>query len=258
MKSILFSVLLTMSSIASAFAGTTVVNTGSDSGGFHAALSFINERVQGEYVQAGNPVVAGSYFNKDNVITMWSTEWPGNSEMPSVKIDGDTIVGLQVYETILCSREFSSMNDMKGKQIKIATWGESPAVNKFIKGMADDLNARIEIVPYDGSGATTRGYLGGDANTIFTTQTKQSKVEADGKCFAFSSKGELDFAFVDVILSVNASADNVSKYRQAFADISKTAEWKSSFEGTETYVVNAENASQIVAKANAAIELNSN
>ena len=257
MKSILFSVLLVMSTMASAFAGTTVVNTGSDSGGFHAILSFINDRVKGEYVQAGNPVVAGSYFNKNNVITMWSTEWPGNSEMPSVTINEDTIVGLQVYETILCSREFSSMNDMKGKDIKIATWGESPAVTKFLKGMAKDLDAQIKVVPYDGSGATTRGYLGGDADTIFTIQTKQSKVEADGKCFAFSANGYLDFAFVDVILSVNASTDIVSQYRQVVRDLSTTTEWKSSFEGTETYVVNAENTSQIVAKTNAAIALNS-
>jgi len=258
MKSILFSVILTLATAVSAFAGTTVVNTGSDSGGFHTVLSFINERVKGEYVQAGNPVVASSYFDKGDVITMWSTEWPGNSEIPSVKIDGDTIVGLQVYETILCSREFSSMDEMKGKNIKIATWGESPAVDKFIKGMAKDLNANIKIVPYDGSGATTRGYLGGDANTIFTIQTKQSKVEADGKCFAFSSKGDLDFAFVDVILSVNASADNVSKYRQVVTDLSKTPEWKSSFEGTETYIVDNTNSSTIVNKVNAAIKLNSN
>ena len=258
MKSILFSVLLAMSTIASAFAGTTVVNTGSDSGGFHAVLSFINDSIQGEYVQAGNPVVAGSYFDKGDVITMWSTEWPGNPEMPSVIINEDTIVGLQVYETILCSRKFSSINEMRGKNIKIATWGESPAVNKFIKSMAKDLNANIKIVPYDGSGSTTRGYLGGDADTIFTIQTKQSKVEADGKCFAFSSKGDLDFAFVDVILSVNASADSVLKYRQVVADLSKTPEWKSSFEGTETYIVDNTNVSTIVNKVNTAIELNSN
>lgn len=258
MKSILFSVLLAMSSVGAAFAGTTVVNTGSDSGGFHAVLSFINDSVQGEYVQAGNPVVANSYFSKDNVITMWSTEWPGNSDIPSVTINEDTIVGLQVYETILCSREFSSMNDMKGKNIKIATWGESPAVDKFLKGVAKDLDANIEVVPYDGSGSTTRGYLGGDADTIFTIQTKQSKVEADGSCFAFSANGDLDFAFVDVILSVNASADMVSKYRQAVIDLSVSPEWKSSFEGTETYVPNSENIDQIVAKTNAAIALNSN
>ncbi len=257
MKSILFSVLLVMSTMASAFAGTTVVNTGSDSGGFHTILSFINDRVRGEYIQAGNPVVAGSYFDKNNIITMWSTEWPGNSEMPSVTINEDTIVGLQVYETILCSREFSSMDDMKGKDIKIATWGESPAVTKFLKGMAKDLDAQIKVVPYDGSGATTRGYLGGDADTIFTIQTKQSKVEADGKCFAFSANGDLDFAFVDVILSVNASTDIVSQYRHVVRDLSTTIEWKSSFEGTETYVVNAENTDQIIAKTNAAIALNS-
>jgi len=257
MKNILFSFFLIVSASV-ANAGTTVVNPGSDSGGFHAVLSFISKQIDGDFVQAGNPVVAGSHFDKENVLTIWSTEWPGNSETPRVEFNEETIVGLQVYETILCSREFLSMKDMKGQSIKIATWGESPAVSKFMSNMAADLNADIKIVPYDGSGATTRGYLGGDADTIFTTQTKQSKVEADGYCYAFSEFGDLDFAFVDVIVSVNATDDNVKMYRQAVAELAQTNEWKSSFDGTKTYVVNDTNASDIVNKVQAAIELNSN
>ncbi|HAI38362.1 MAG TPA: hypothetical protein DCM40_09675 [Maribacter sp.] len=257
MKNIVLSFILFFSTATASIAGTTVVNTGSDSGGFHAALSFINDRIQGEYVQAGNPMVAGSYFDKDNIVTMWSTEWPGNEETPRVRMDEDTIIGLQVYETVLCSREFSSMDEMKGKNIKIATWGDSPAVEKFINQMSADLGSEITIVPYDGSGATTRGYLGGDADTIFTTATKQKKVEADGTCFATSATGDLDFAFVDVILSVNASTDIVSQYRHIVHDLSSTVEWKSSFEGTETYVVNSENTDMIVEKVKSAVELNS-
>lgn len=257
MKNIVLSFILFFSTATASIAGTTVVNTGSDSGGFHAALSFINDRIQGEYVQAGNPMVAGSYFDKDNIVTMWSTEWPGNEETPRVRMDEDTIIGLQVYETVLCSREFSSMDEMKGKDIKIATWGDSPAVEKFINQMSADLGSEITIVPYDGSGATTRGYLGGDADTIFTTATKQKKVEADGTCFATSATGDLDFAFVDVILSVNASTDIVSQYRHIVYDLSSTVEWKSSFEGTETYVINSENTDMIVEKVKSAVELNS-
>ena len=257
MKNIVLSFILFFSTATASIAGTTVVNTGSDSGGFHAALSFINDRIQGEYVQAGNPMVAGSYFDKDNIVTMWSTEWPGNEETPRVRMDEDTIIGLQVYETVLCSREFSSMDEMKGKDIKIATWGDSPAVEKFIDQLSADLGSEITIVPYDGSGATTRGYLGGDADTIFTTATKQKKVEADGTCFATSATGDLDFAFVDVILSVNASTDIVSQYRHIVYDLSSTVEWKSSFEGTETYVINSENTDMIVEKVKSAVELNS-
>ena len=257
MKKILLSFIFSITTFASAYAGTTVVNTGSDGGGFHTALTFINKQIQGDFVQAGNPVIAGSHFDKDNVVTMWSTEWPGNSETPRVTMDENTIIGLQVYETVLCSRKFSSMDDMKGKNIKIATWGDSPAVEKFVKKMSDDLGSEISIVPYDGSGATTRGYLGGDADTIFTTATKQKKVEADGTCFATSQAGQLDFAFVDVILSVNASTDTVSQYRHILWSVSQSDEWKNSFEGTETYVVNSENTDMIVEKVKSAVELNS-
>ena len=123
--------------------------------------------------------------------------------------------------------------------------------------MSDDLGSEISIVPYDGSGATTRGYLGGDADTIFTTATKQKKVEADGTCFATSQAGQLDFAFVDVILSVNASTDIVSQYRQVLWNVSQSDEWKSSFEGTETYVVNSDTTDMIVNKVKGAVDLNS-
>ncbi len=257
MKNILFSFfLVAFATVANA--GTTVVNPGSDSGGFHAVLSMINSEIKGDFVQAGNPVVAGQHLDKENVLTIWSTEWPGNPETPRVDFSEETIVGLQVYETVLCSREFITMKDMKGKHVKIATWGDSPAVEKFIDNMAKDLGAHFDIVPYEGSGATTRGYLGGDADTIFTTQTKQSKVEADGFCFATSQTGDLDFAFVDVILSVNATDDNVKMYRQAVSELSQTDEWKSSFDGTVTYVVNDTNASDILNKVESAIELNSN
>lgn len=242
----------------SAFAQTTIVNTGSDSGGFKAVLSMIGDEIDNDFIEAGNPVVASSYFDRGNVITMWSTEWPGNPEMPTVELSEDTIIALQVYETILCSREFSSMEEMAGKDIKIATWGDSAAVTKFINNLAADLGSTMTIVPYDGSGATTRGYLGGDADTIFTIQTKQSKVEADGTCFGYSANGDLDFAFVDVILSVNADADSVAEYRNIVSLISATEAWATSFEGTETYVVNEENALTIVNKTNAAVVLNSN
>jgi len=238
-------------------ADTTFVNTGSDSGGFNAVLSMLNNTIEGDYVQAGNPVLASSYFDKGNVVTMWSTEWPGDDSLPKPVISADTIVALQTYETVMCSREYSSLDDMSGT-VKVATWGESPAVNKFLEALGEANNVTFEVVPYEGSGGTTRGYLGGDADTIFTIQTRQSKIEADGKCFAFSANGDLDFAFVDIILSVNASPENVAMYRDAVTSLSNSEAWLTSFEGTVTYVVDDSNAESIVAKTNAAIELNSN
>lgn len=235
---------------------TTIVNTGSDSGGFKAVLDMVGTKINHDFVQAGNPVVASTYFDGGDVLTMWSTEWPGDSEMPTVAIDDSTIVALQTYETIMCSRAFNSIGDMAGQTVKIATWGGVDAVTKFLNELGEANNVTFEIVPYDGSGGTTRGYLANDADTIFTIQTRQGKIEADGNCFAFSANGDLDFAFVDMLLAVNASEAVVWQARAAVAELMSTAEWLAAFEGTETYVVNDANADTIVNKVNAAIALN--
>jgi hypothetical protein len=242
----------------SASADTTIVNTGSDSGGFNAVLSMVADKLDGNVIQAGNPVIAASYFNKGDVVTMWSTEWPGDDSLPKPAVDENTIVALQTYETIMCSRLYTAFSQMEGDTIKVATWGESPAVNKFLADLGEANNITFEVVPYEGSGGTTRGYLGGDADTIFTIQTRQAKVEADGTCFAFSAQGDLDFAFIDMILAVNASEDVVNNLRNVVTELAATEAWQTSFEGTVTYVVDDTNAADIVAKTNAAIALNSN
>ena len=236
---------------------TTVVNAGSDSGAFHQMLSMIGDDLNSDFIQANNPVIAGSHFDKKNVLTVWSTEWPGDSSLPSVVLGKNTIVAVSAYETILCSRAYNSLSEMNGT-IKIATWGESPAVAKFLDDLGNANNVNFEIVPYDGSGATTRGYLGKDADTIFTIQTKQSKVEADGNCFAFSSEGDLDFAFVDVIVAVNPENGAVEEFRNSVSKLSATEEWQSAFAGSAIYVLDDNNAADLVSKVNAAITLNSN
>ena len=164
--------------------------------------------------------------------------------------DRHTVVAVQAYETIMCSRKYNSMEEMSGQTVKIATWGDSPVIKKFL----DSLGINFEIVPYGGSGDTVRGYLGKDADTIFTIQTKQDKVEADGKCIAFSANGDLDFAFVDVILSVNASNGALEEYRNVVKELSITEAWLSAV--PTTYVLDNENAESLVYKVNAAIELN--
>jgi hypothetical protein len=211
-----------------------------------------------KFIQANNPIIAETHFDKGNVLTMWSTEWPGDESMPSVTIDANTIVAVTAYETILCSRTFNSLSDMSGKTIKIATWGKSPAVSKFIENLGKANNTTFEIVPYGGSGDTVRGYLGKDADTIFTTQTKQSKVEADGNCIAFSANGDLDFAFVDVLLSVNAENGTVENFRKVVKDLITTEAWQTAFAGSATYVLDNGNKDSLVDKVNAAIVLNTN
>src|SRR6056300_1793917 len=238
---------------------TTVVNAGSDSGAFHQMLTMISEKLDNtSYVQANNPVVAGKHFDKGNVLTVWSTELPGDSSLPSVTMDENTIIGVTAYETILCSRTYNSLSDMNGEMLKIATWGKSPAVEKFLSDLAKSNNFDFEIVPYDGSGATTRGYLGKDADTIFTIQTKQSKVEADGNCIAFSANGDLDFAFVDVLLSVNAENGTVENFRKVVKDLITTEAWQTAFAGSATYVLDNGNKDSLVNKVNSAIVLNTN
>ena len=236
----------------------TIVNTGSDSGGYSQVLTMVGSQIDHDFIQAGNPIIAEKHFDKGNVFTMWSTEWPGDESMPSVKIDMHSVVAVQAYETILCSRTYNSISDMNGKTIKIATWGDSPAVKKFLDGLGKDNNISFEIVPYDGSGDTTRGYLGKDADTIFTIQTKQSKVEADGNCFAFSANGDLDFAFVDLLLAVNADDKAVHEFKHMLLGLVETEAWKTAFIGTETYVMDCDKAPELMKKVNAAIELNSN
>ena len=237
---------------------TTIINAGSDSGAYKTVLIMSGDKIDHNFIQANNPIIASKYFNKKNIITMWSTEWPGDESMPSVIMDENTIVAVQAYETILCSRTYTSVNEMSGLTIKIATWGDSPVVKRFLDNYGTANNITFEIIPYGGSGDTVRGYLGKDADTIFTIQTKQSKVEADGNCFAFSANNDLEFAFVDVILSVNAENGAVKEYRQIVSKLSTTEAWQTAFAGTATYVLDNGNKSSLVNKVKVAIELNSN
>ena len=246
MKKYIIAALMLLCANISYAGNTTVVNAGSDSGAFHQILTMISKKLDNtNVIQANNPVVAGTHFDKGNVLTVWSTEWPGDKTLPSVTMDKNTIVGVTAYETILCSRVYNSLSDMSGKNIKIATWGKSPAVEKFMSDLAKSNDFTFEIVPYDGSGATTRGYLGKDADTIFN-------------CFAFSSKGDLEFAFVDVILTVNPENGTVEELRKVLSDLTSTEAWQTAFEGSATYVMNEDNASSLVNKVEAAVTLNSN
>jgi len=260
-KLVIFVILMfaTLSGNAGLAESFTIINTGSKTGGFNAMLTILGKTINHNYVQAGNPIIGASYFDKEvNVITAWSTEWPGNNpQIPRIKVNEDNIVALTVYETILCSREFKAIDSLKGS-VKIGTWGDSPAVAKFIKSLGNKLGAKFTIVPYGGSGDIARGFLGGDIDTVFVTQSKQSKIEKDGKCIAFSSKGELDFAFVDAILLINGELGNHLEARKAMLYAVNTEEWQTALDGVVVYVPNGTNDTELLNKYNNAVKFNNN
>lgn len=222
---------------SSAFAQSiNVVNPGSEEGVFRQALTSIVETLDHRFIQANNPVTAFTYLNNDNVLTMWGSEWPGNG-IQSPKITEGNIVALMSAETVMCSRTFSSLEEMSGQQVKISSWGSVP-VSNYLNNLGNRFNIDFVVVPYDGSGSMVRGYIGGDADTIFTIASRQQSIEEDSNtsCFAFSETGELNFRFVDAIITVNADSKVTALLRSIVNDLKETAEWQNRFSGTVTYV----------------------
>ena len=221
-----------------ASAEMTVVNPGSDSGAFRQVLATIGEQVTHEFVQANNPVTAWSYIDgTKDVLTVWSSEWPGDSELTSPAIDGSNLVALTTYETMLCSREFDSIAAMSGTDVKIATWGSDP-VAKFLTTLGEENNINFIVVPFGGSGSTTKGYIAGDADTVFTITTRQGAVQEDTatSCIAFSAEGDLNFRFVDAIITVNSDPATTDNIRDIVTQLSGSTSWADKFSGTSTYV----------------------
>ena len=79
-----------------------------------------------------------------------------------------------------------------------------------------------------------------------------------GKMVIGTVKGDIEFAFVDVIVTVNAENGTVEELRNVLTDLSASEAWQTAFAGTETYVLNNDNATSLVNKVEAAIVLNSN
>jgi hypothetical protein len=215
----------------------TFVNPGSEEGMFRQVLNDIGTTAEHTFVQANTPVAATEYFASQNVLTIWSSEWPGNTEFVSPEISNNNIVALLATETVMCSREFASVNDMSGKTVKIASWGSEP-VAKFLEKFGQEHSVNFVVVPYDGSGATTRGYLGKDADTIFTIMSKEAALNEDttNKCFAYSQNGDLAFQFVDALIGVNATTELIESTKESVKLLSQTAEWKEKFSGTSTLI----------------------
>jgi hypothetical protein len=223
----------------SAHAEITIVNPGSEEGAFRQVLTTIGQEVEHDFVQANNPVTAYSYIDGAStpVLTVWSSEWPGDADMQSPAIGADNLVALMTYETMMCSRQFANLDAMAGQDVKIATWGSEP-VAKFLTVLGIEKDINFVVVPFGGSGSTTKGYIAGDADTVFTITTRQSAIEEDSatSCIAFSADGELGFRFVDAIATVGADTATTDGLRTLVGTLSNTAEWNDKFGGTVTYV----------------------
>jgi len=189
-------ILMSMLFSTMAYAQVQIINPGSQEGVFRQILSTIGDSTDHNFVQADNPVTAYTYIEgaeggTEPILTIWSSEWPGDDSLKSPKVSKDNIVALMTYETLMCSRAYNSLEDMSGQTVKIATWGSEP-VAKFLKNLGAKYNVNFVVVPYSGSGSTTKGYVGKDADTVFTITSRQAALEEDGsKCIAFSEKGQL-------------------------------------------------------------------
>lgn len=235
----LISLAVALAISSSVFAGTklNVVNPASADGGTRQVLAAVSDGFETELTQAGNPVNASSMLATTNTLTVWSSEWPGNAKIKSPAVTSDNTIGVILYETAMCSREFTSLAEMRGKTVKIATWGHVHA-SKFLKTFGAQHNVNFTIVPYSGSGAIAMGYIGGDANTTFLTESKASTVNKDGKttCFVSSLKNQIDFRFVDAIIALNTDATVTNELRASLAKQSASASWKEKLYGTRTFV----------------------
>jgi hypothetical protein len=245
MKKIML-ILMSMLFSTMAYAQVQIINPGSQEGVFRQILSTIGDTTDHNFVQADNPVTAYTYIEgaeggTEPILTIWSSEWPGDDSLKSPKVSKENIVALMTYETLMCSRAYNSLEDMSGQTVKIATWGSEP-VAKFLKNLGAKYNVNFVVVPYSGSGSTTKGYVGKDADTVFTITSRQAALEEDGsKCIAFSEKGQLGFRFVDAIITINANYALTNELRSTVTNLSTTTEWNSKFKGSVTYVGNGTN-----------------
>lgn len=236
MKTIITTLAALMLATSVTAESLTVVNPGSEEGVFRQILTEISKDTEHNFIQANNPVTAYTYFDNNNILTVWSSEWPGNAKIISPEITEENIVALMSYETLICSREFDSLESMVGNEVKIATWGSEP-VARFLAALEIELGVKFVVVPYDGSGATTKGYIGGDASTVFTIQSKQTALEEDANtsCFAFSANGDLPFRFVDAIITINAETTTTQQLTSVVNSLKDTEQWNTLFSGSTTY-----------------------
>lgn len=213
-----------------ASASVLFVNPASPEGIFNQIFTELSKDIDHTYIQASNPVTASTYLDKGPSLTFWNSEWVTNSSIKTPNFDQHNIVGLLATETIMCSREFKSLSEMSDKTIKIASWGSAP-VKRFLESLGKKYNIKFVVVPYDGSGSITRGYIGKDTDTVFTTLSRKTAIMTDtaSVCFASSAEKTLDFQYVDAILALNG-ANNLT-IRELLRTKMNTHNWRSKLNG---------------------------
>jgi len=239
MRKLLLILMTALATAANGYAATkiTAVNPASEDGGTKQVLTSVATGFDYNMFFAGTPANAVQWFSKPNVLTVWSSEWPGNPAVKSPAITKDNTVGLIMYETAICSREFTDLASMRGKTIKISTWGHIHA-SKFLKTLGEPYNINFVVIPYSGSGSIARGYIGGDANTTFIAESKRAAITLDGKtsCFLSSSTDQIAFRYVDAIIALNTDPQLVNQLRASLQTQSNSASWKEKLQGTRTLV----------------------
>ena len=224
-----------------------IVNGGSESGSFRQILNLMSESFDNTFIQANNPIVAEQNFNQDNILTVWSSEWPGKPDMPQIDVTAENLVALMVYETLICSREYSSFEEMSGQTVRLATWG-STTTARYVESLGQEKGINFEVVPYDGSGAITQGYIGRDADTALNITTRQAAMEEDPStnCFAFSANGDISLAFIDAVITLNASDEVTNQMRDVAEELKSTPEFQDSFKGLSLKVATDENVERLI------------
>ncbi len=240
-----------------AFATTPVINIingGSETGTFRQILNQMSDNFDNTFTQANNPVVAAQSFTKENVLTVWSSEWPGNPDLPRIDVTGDNLVALMVYETLVCSREYNSFEEMAGKTVKIATWGSSTTA-RYVEGLGKEKGINFVVVPFDGSGAITKGYVGQDADTVLNITTRQPAMEEDPttNCFAFSADGDISLAFIDAIITLDATDGVTEQMREVAATMKTTQAFQDSFKGMSLKIATDETVDRLISDYDTAV-----
>ena len=88
-----------------AYAQVQIINPGSQEGVFRQILSTIGDSTDHNFVQADNPVTAYTYIEgaeggTEPILTIWSSEWPGDDSLKSPKVSKENIVEL-IYQFLL-------------------------------------------------------------------------------------------------------------------------------------------------------------
>ena len=190
--------LLTMFMTVSAHAETiTVIVTGKPGGTFHArSMLYVDELTKlgwdTNIIQAGSCVKAEQIVkNTDGpVIMAWNSG--SNAGKCDIMPTEENFIGLDYVAPMLWCSKFDSRDALinffaEDEPIAFAT-GASYNRDIFDQ-LALELGKPMKIITYKNSGSALKGFLGGDADYIFTNLGKATKIVNGGHGECFLSSG---------------------------------------------------------------------